>query len=195
MNRVTPAEIKSLADYELARDAFRKRVLEVKDARRVRVGEHLTFLFENHETVLYQIQEMLRVERITEPKAIAHEIETYNDLIAAPDELVATLLVEYEEPGERARMLRELVGLDRHVSLIVVGAAPCRAVFDEAQMSEQKISSVHYVRFPLGADRAAALRGGAGAAIVVDHPRMSARTELGAAQLAALRSDLGEAAR
>jgi hypothetical protein len=190
MNRVTPAEIKSLGDYELARDAFRKRVLEVKDVRRVRVGEHLTFLFENHDTVLYQIQEMLRVERITEPKAIAHEVATYNDLIAAPDELVATLLVEYEEAGERARMLRELVGLDRHVSLVVDGKPPCRAVFDEAQVSEQKISSVHYVRFPLGGDRAGALRGGAGAAIVVDHPRMAARTELGAAQLAALGTDL-----
>ncbi len=190
MNRVTPAEIKSLADYELARDAFRKRVLEVKEVRRVRVGEHLTFLFENHDTVLYQIQEMLRVERITEPTAIAHEIRTYNDLIAGADELVATLLVEYEEPGERARMLRELVGLDHHVSFIVDGAAPCRAVFDEAQMSEQKISSVHYVRFPLGKEGAEALRGGAGATLVVDHPRMSERAVLTTENLTALCLDL-----
>ncbi len=192
MKRVEPAEIKSLADYELARDAFRKRVLEVKNVRRVRVGEHLTILFENHDTVLYQIQEMLRVERITEPTAIAHEIRTYNELIAGPDELVATLLVEYEEPGERARMLRELVGLDRHVSLVVDGEAPCRALFDEAQMSEQKISSVHYVRFPLGGDRSVALRDGAGAALVVDHPRMSERAVLDAESLAALRSDLAD---
>jgi hypothetical protein len=190
MNRVTPAEIKALADYELARDAFRKRVLEVKDARRVRVGKHLTFLFENHDTVLYQIQEMLRVERIIEPKAIAHEIRTYNDLIAGPDELVATLLVEYEDADERTRMLRDLVGLDRHVSLIVDGHAPCLAVFDEAQMSEQKISSVHYVRFPLGKEGAEALRGGAGATLVVDHPRMSERAVLDAEKLAALRLDL-----
>jgi len=190
MNPVSPAEIKPLADYELARDGFRKRVLVAKDARRVRVGEHLTFLFENHDTVLYQIQEMLRVERITEPKAIAHEIHTYNDLIAGPDELVATLLVEYEDSGERARMLRDLVGLDRHVGLRVAGQPPCPAVFDAAQVSVQKISSVHYVRFPLGRERAAAVRGGAAMEIVVDHPHMKARAAVSGEQLAALRADL-----
>jgi len=156
---VSPSEIKSLGDYELARESFRKRVFSVKDARRVRVGEHLTFLFENHDTVLYQIQEMLRVERITEPAAIAHEIRTYNDLIAGPDELVATLLVEYEEPGERARMLHELVGLERHVGFAVAGHPQAAAVFDAAQIADEKISSVHYVRFPLGRERAAAAVG------------------------------------
>ena len=191
MKRVTPGEIKSLGDYELARDAFRKRVLVVKDARRVRVGEHLTFLFENHDTVLYQIQEMLRVERITEPAAIAHEIRTYNDLIAGPDELVATLLVEYEDPGQRARMLRELVGLERHVQLVVSGTAAVPAQFDAAQLADEKISSVHYVRFALGRERAQALAGGAAVEIVVDHARMSARATLTPPQLAALREDLG----
>ena len=191
MNPVSPAEIKTLGDYELARDTIRSRVLDVKAARRVQVGEHLTFLFENHDTVLYQIQEMLRVERITDAGAIAHEIRTYNDLIAKPDELVATLLVEYEDAKERARMLRELVGLDRHVSFVIAGASPCVAVFDEAQIAVDKISSVHYVRFPLGRARADAFRGGGLAEIAVDHPRMTVRTLLTAAQAAALRTDLG----
>jgi len=188
---VSASEIKSLGDYELARDTFRKRVFAVKDARRVRVGDHLTFLFENHDTVLYQIQEMLRVERITEPAAIAHEIRTYNDLIAGPDELAATLLVEYEDPAERARMLRELVGLERYVSFAIAGQAAAAAVFDAAQIADEKISSVHYVRFPLGRERASALRRGAGAEIVVDHPHMHARVALTPSQVAALSEDLG----
>jgi len=190
MKPVDVSEIRSLADYERERDEFRKRVLTVKEPRRVTVGNHLTFLFENRDTVLYQIQEMLRVERISDPAAVAHEVETYNELVPGRDELTATLLIEFEDASERAVMLRALVGLERHVKLEVDGCDPCPAVFDERQMAPDKISSVHYIRFPLGKERAAALRRGAAAEVVTDHPRLSARSALSAAQRAALAEDL-----
>jgi hypothetical protein len=191
MKPVDISEIRSLPDYERERDDFRKHILAIKAPRRVIVGDNLTFLFENRDTVRYQVQEMLRVERITEPAAIAHEVATYNELVPGRDELRATLLIEFEDAAERAVMLRALVGLESHVKLEIDGCDPCAAVFDERQMSPDKISSVHYIRFPLGKERAAALRGGAAAEVVTDHPRLSARTALSAVQRAALADDLG----
>lgn len=192
MNRVEASEVKSLADYELARPELRKRLLEIKAARRVAVGDHMTILFENHDTVLYQIQEMLRVEKIEEPKAIKHEIATYNELIGDTDQLGATLLIEYAEPAERDVKLRELLGLESCVLMHVAapGLEPCRARFDERQLGDERISSVHYVSFPLGPDLAAAVRAGAGVAMEIDHPRMKCRIELSAEQTGALAADL-----
>jgi len=190
MKPVQVSDIRTLADYERQREEFRKHILAVKEPRRVTVGNHLTFLFENVDTVLYQIQEMLRVERITEPAAIAHEVETYNELVPGRDELTATLLIEFEDPAERAVMLRALVGLERHVKLEIDGCEPCAAVFDERQMSPDKISSVHYIRFPIGRERTAALKSGAAVEVVADHPRLSARSALSAVQRAALAEDL-----
>jgi hypothetical protein len=190
MKRVDISEIRSLADYERERGEFRRHVLAIKEPRRVTVGSHLTFLFENRETVRYQVQEMLRVEQITDPAAVAHEVETYNELVPGRDELTATLLIEFEDAAERAVMLRALVGLERHVKLEIEGCDPCAAAFDERQMSPDKISSVHYIRFPLGKERAAALKSGAAAELVTDHPRLSARSALSAVQRAALAEDL-----
>lgn len=193
MKPVDASEIRAIPDYERGRDEFRKHVLAIKEPRRVTIGSHLTFLFENRDTVLYQIQEMVRVERITDPAAVAHEVATYNELVPGRDELTATLLIEFEDASERAVMLRALVGLERHVKIEIDGCQPCAAVFDDRQMSPDKISSVHYIRFPLGKERAAALRGGAAAEVVADHPRLSARSALSAVQRAALAEDLGAA--
>jgi len=189
MKPIEPSEIRSLEDYELGRSEQRRRVLAIKEPRRIAVGEHLTLLFENRDTVLYQIQEMLRIERITEPRAIQHEIDTYNELIPGDDELTATLLIEYPEPDERDRRLRELLGLEKHVYLEVEGER-CAAVFDERQWSEERISSVHYLRFPLGRRAADAIRRGARPVIVVDHSALTARVELTEEQRAALAADL-----
>jgi hypothetical protein len=190
MKPVQISEIRPLADYERERDEFRKFVLGIKEPRRVTVGNHLTFLFENRDTVRYQIQEMLRVERISDSAAVAHEVDTYNELVPGRDELTATLLIEFEDSAERAVMLRALVGLEHHIKLEIDGCDPCAAVFDERQMSPDKISSVHYILFPLGKERAAALTSGAAAEVVSDHPRLSARSALSAVQRAALAEDL-----
>jgi hypothetical protein len=95
------SEIRHIADYEAERKSWRPEVMALKDRRRIRLGEHMTFLFENRETVRYQIQEMMRIERIVEPEAIRHELDTYNELIPGPNELSASLLIEYETPAER----------------------------------------------------------------------------------------------
>ena len=190
MKRVEAAEIESLEDYQLGRAARRKEILEIKGRRRVAVGDHLTLLFENHETVLYQIQEMLRVERITELRAIAHEITTYNELVGGTDEVCSTLLIEYADETERDARLRDLVGLQEHVRLEVDGVGACRAEFDLRQMSTERISAVHYVRFRLGGELATAIREGAAPEVVIDHPEMAARAVLTADQAAALADDL-----
>jgi len=190
MKAVEPSQIKSNPDYALERDAYRKRIFAIKAPRRIPVGEHLTVLFENRDTVLYQIQEMLRVEQISDPRAISHELATYNELVPGTDELKATLLIEYEDETVRDQWLRRLLGLENHVALEVEGARRCRAVFDTRQMSAERISAVHYVGFPLGGRAAQAVRDGAAAAIVVDHPAMQARAQLSAQQLEALREDL-----
>jgi hypothetical protein len=190
MKPIEASEIRSNADYALARDEMRSRVLAIKKARRVHLGDHLTILFENHDTMLYQVQEMMRVEGIEDPKAIAHEIKTYNELVPGRDELKATLLVEYAEPAERDAALRALVGLQDSVALEVEGAGRVMALFDDRQISDGRISSVHYLTFALGSEVAAGLRGGAGATLHVCHPELTVSTALDYAQLAAVRGDL-----
>jgi hypothetical protein len=181
-------EIRSIAEYELERATWRPQVMTIKDRRRIRVGDHLTFLFENRETVRYQIQEMMRIERIVKAEEIAHEVATYNELIPGPGELSASLLIEYETPAVRAVMLHDLLGLEWHVWMVVDGMAPAPARFDERQIASDRVSAVQYVKFPLSREAAAAWK--AGAAIVVDHPAYTATRKLTAAELAELAADL-----
>ena len=169
MKTLELSEIANIADYELGRQALRPRMIALKDRRRVRVGPHLTLLFENRETVRYQIQEMMRIERITELDAIRHEVETYNELVPAPGELSASLLIEYESPEERDVALRDLLGLENHLWIEVDGQPPSRARFDDRQISSDRLSSVQYVKFPLTAAQCAQWE--RGARIVVDHPK------------------------
>lgn len=190
MRKIEAAEIRSNDDYEHARDEVRKRLLEIKRLRRIAIGRNLTLLFENRDTMLYQVQEMMRVEKISDLRAIRHEIDTYNELVPNEGELTATLLIEYDDPHERAQRLRELLGLESHVWLEVEGHDPVAAEFDLRQMGEDRISSVHYIRFALGTERALAVRSGAPVALKIDHPQLHERTALSREQCAALAEDL-----
>ena len=190
MTPITPDDIKTIEDYEIGRDEFRKRIMEIKAPRRVHVGDHFTFLFENRETLIYQIQEMLRVEGIRDLVAIRHEIDTYNELLPDLDEISATLMIEYADEDERSEGLVRLVGLDGHVSLAVEGLPPTQALFDQRQMSEDRISSVHYLKFKLWPPTAAAILGGGIPTIIIDHPAMTVSAALTAEQAAALAQDL-----
>ncbi len=183
MRPVAVSEIKNLAEYELERETWRPQVMALKDRRRIRVGDHLTFLFENRDTVRYQIQEMLRIERIVKPAEVAHEVETYNELIPGPGELSACLLIEYESPEERDVSLRELLGLENHVWL-----AGAKARFDDRQISTDRISAVQYVKFTLTPEQAAQFP--SGAKLVVDHPHYRAERVLSPPELAELSADL-----
>jgi hypothetical protein len=193
MKPVTIDEILDIARYEKRRPELRPRAIELKARRRTPVGDHLTLLWENRDTAWYQIQEMLRIERIVDEDAIRHEIATYNELVPGDRELKATLLVEFPDPAERARRLRELVGLERHLRLRIGDAHVAHAAFDRRQIDEGKISSVQFVTFTLSPEAAAALAAGAAAVVEVDHPALRASGAIAPATLAELRSDLAAA--
>ncbi len=187
MKPVALSEIAGIADYEIERKTLRPRMMALKDRRRIRVGNHLTFLFENRETVRYQIQEMMRIERIVDLAAIRHEVETYNELIPPPGGLGVSLLIEYAQAEERDAKLRDLLGLEDHVFIAVAGLPPSKAVFNVRQISSDRISAVQYVRFVLTPEQRAQWR--AGVSILVDHPNYQAQTALTADQIAQLESD------
>jgi len=187
MKPVEVSEIKNIADYELERKSLRPAMIALKDRRRVRVGEHLTFLFENQDTVRYQIQEMMRIERMVERDAIRHEVDTYNELIPMRGELSATLLIEYDSPEERAVALHDLLGLEDHVWIAVADQPPAKARFDTRQISSDRLSAVQYIKFPLTPEQRA--RWTRGARIVVDHPKYEAATQLMDGQLDELGND------
>jgi hypothetical protein len=190
MRKIQPADIRLTADYELDRAQVRARLIEIKRNRRIAVGPNMTVLFENRDTMIYQVQEMMRVEKITDLAAIKHEIDTYNELVPGPDALTATILLEYDVAEERDERLKALLGLENHVWLEIDGEEPVPAEFDLRQMSPHRISSVHYVQFNLGPARSAAIRNGATIALTTDHPELKERTHLTAPQRQALAQDL-----
>jgi hypothetical protein len=185
-------EILSLGDYGRVRDRLRPLFIHEKERRRLHVGSHLTLLFENAQTAWYQIEEMIRAEKMTERDAIAHEIETYNDLLPGAGEIAATLLIEYAEAQERDAALVRLVGLERHLWL-KAGTQRIAARFDDRQMSEERISSVQFVKFKLeGVDAAKFLElaGKGEMAVEADHPSLAARGAIGGLLAASLAEDL-----
>jgi len=182
-------EVKNIAEYELARPEIRPRLMALKDRRRIRAGGHLTFLFENRDTVLYQIHEMMRIERLVRPEEIRHEVETYNELIPGPGELSASLLIEYDSPEERAVWLKKLLGLEHSIWFEVDGQGRAPARFDDRQIATDRISSVQYIKFAFSPAQVQAFR--QGARILVDHPAYRAETRLTPQQIEELAADFG----
>ncbi len=187
MNPVELFEIKNIADYEIERQTLRPAMMALKDRRRIRVGQHMTFLFENRDTVRYQIQEMVRIEHTVDLKAIRHEVDTYNELIPLRGELSASLLIEYDTPEERQVALHDLIGLEEHVWMAVADQPRSKARFDTRQISTGRLSSVQYVKFPLTPEQRT--RWSQGARLVVDHPKYTCETALTPAQLKDLAAD------
>ena len=171
MNKLSAAELMSLEQYARERAAFRARVLEHKSARQLAVGPNATWSFEDRLTVQYQVQEMLRVERIFEPQGILDELSAYNPLIPDGSNWKATLLLEYD-PAERPRALALLKGVEDRCWVEVAGHPRVFAIADEDLEREnaEKTSAVHFLRFELSAPMIAALRSGAGLAAGIDHP-------------------------
>ena len=191
-NQIPRSEILDLGDYERKRDEIRPRAIAARAVRRVELGPNATIAFENRETVAYQIQEMLRAERIAKDAEVAHEIETYSDLLPTSGELSATLMFEFPEPDSRAVQLHDLVGFEDHLRIELDGAGSSPARFDRRQIDADRISAVQFVRFPLGAEQRAALSRG-GAHIVADHPAYRFRAAIPDATCRALVADLEEA--
>jgi hypothetical protein len=191
MKPVDRSEVLALSAYEEIRERFRGRIIEEKKRRRVALGSNMTAVFENHDTALYQIQEMLRTERINAEAAIAHEIETYNALVPGPRALSLTLMVEYPEREERERMLTALAGLESAIYLSV-GARRVAATSEERSEDRSRTTAVHYLAFDLGEELSAALLSGQPAALVVEHPAYAAEAPLSAQTLESLKSDLND---
>ena len=183
MRKVQRSELVDYQTYGDTRDQTRKRIIEeVKPPRRVEVGPYLTFTFENAETMRYQVQEMMRTERIAREADILHELATYNAVLGDEGELACTLLVGVDDPAERARRLREWRALPDHLYVRCDDGTLVRPVYDRAQLDEEKISAVQYLKFPVGSRRPVA--------VGCDLPALAAETALGAAQQAALLADL-----
>jgi hypothetical protein len=182
----------SLEAYARERHAFRARVLEHKKHRSVHLGERVTLLFEDELTIRYQIQEMLRIERIFEEEGIRHELQAYNPLVPDGANLKATMMIEYPDPAERQRALARLRGVEGRVWLRVEGGARVPAIADEDLERENadKTSAVHFLRFELDAAARQALRGGSGLALGIDHPQYQAMVDVAPDVRAALAADL-----
>jgi hypothetical protein len=183
---VAREEILDYATYEERRAEIREAVMRTKAVRRIHVGPHLTFLFENHDTIRYQVLEMVRAEQMVKDADIRHELETYNELLGAPGELAATLLVELDDPALRAEKLAKWLALPKHLYAQRADRTKAYARFDARQVGETRVSSVQYLKFDVG--------GEAPLAIGCDHPdpELSHETKLTAEQRAALQSDLDE---
>jgi len=173
---ITRDSLLSLEAYAKARSGFRERVLAHKKTRTVHLGDHVTLIFEDELTVRYQIQEMLRIEKVFEEAGIQGELDSYNPLVPDGTNFKATMLIEYEDPAERTVALARLVGIEHRLWVQVEGSARVLAIADEdlPRETETKTAAVHFLRFELTPEMASALRGGAGLAIGVDHPQYQA---------------------
>jgi len=190
MKPITLDELWDLTSYELQREAYRAGIIALKRHRRVAVGPRVTFIFENRDTVRFQVQEMLRTERTVKPEDIQAELDVYNELLPRAGELSATLMIEITDLGEIRPVLDQLIGLDEHV-ILRVGDFEVRASFDPKQFEEDRISAVQYVRFPLGDAVAAAFSDPATpASLALEHPNYTHTTPLEGDTRASLIEDL-----
>jgi hypothetical protein len=183
MRTVRREDLLDWVTYDERRAELRARAMAEKDRRRVVLGEHLTFLFENFATVRHQIQEMMRAEHIVREADIEHEIQTYNELLGGPGELGCTLLIAIEDPAERSRRLREWSALPEHLYVRLDDGRRVAARFDARQRGDDRLSSVQYLKFPTGGDLPVAvgtdLPGLAGEALFTEEQRAALAEDLG----------------
>jgi uncharacterized protein DUF3501 len=189
VNKVALEDIVGNAAYERVREKSRQRIIELKRRRRVSVGDNLTLVFENRDTVIFQIQEMMRAEKIADLDKIREEIEVYNELIPAPGELSATLFLEIEDQTHLREDLLQFLGIDEAVYL-KVGNHSIHARFEEGHSKEDKISAVQYVKFTFSEATLQAFVKGEKAELVIDHPNYQASAAIEADTRQSLVEDL-----
>lgn len=189
MKPITRTDIKGPALYQGIRDDVRKRIIELKRPRRVLIGDRVSMVFENRHTLLFQIEEMLRAESLSNDEQIEAEIEVYSALMPTASSLSATLFIELP-PGADARAeLDRLIGLDEHV-VLHIGPHALHAEFEPGRGTHERISAVQYTRYPLSDEaKRALLRTGTELAIEIDHPKYRHRIELGEETRASLAGD------
>jgi hypothetical protein len=171
LGKLNASDLYTLEAYARMRPAFREKVIAHKKNRQVQVGPNAVLVFEDRLTMQYQIQEMLRVERIFEPDGIQDELDAYNPLIPDGSNWKATFMLEYPDPEDRKHQLARLKGIERRVVVTVMGFSPVYAIADEdlEREDETKTASVHFLRFELTPDMARAVKTGADIALGIDH--------------------------
>jgi hypothetical protein len=179
MPRIARASLLSLETYAKERERFRAKVIAHKKTRIVHLGEHVTLMFEDELTIRYQVQEMLRIERTYEEAGIQDELDVYNPLIPDGDNFKATMMIEYPDVVERARMLAKMKGIEDRVWLQAEGCKRIYAIADEDLPREnaEKTAAVHFLRFQVDDESRASLKYGVPLAIGVDHPEYAATQE------------------
>ena len=172
MPKITRDSLMTLETYAKARVDFRAKVIAHKQTRSVALGANINLIFEDELSVRYQVQEMLRVEKIFEEAGIQDELAAYNPLIPDGSNWKATMMIEYPDVEERQRMLAKLVGVEDRVWARVAGHSPVYAIADEdlERSTDEKTSAVHFLRFELDAQMKQSLKSGAALALGVDHP-------------------------
>lgn len=171
MTNLKREDLMSLEEYATKRADFRKQVLELKKDRKVALGEHATLYFENEQTIRYQIQEMLRIEKVFEADGINEELEAYNPLIPDGSNLKATFMIEYGDPEERAKILSTLVGVEDKVWVQVDGFDKVYAIANEdlERSTEEKTSAVHFMRFELTDEMSKAVKDNKNISMGIDY--------------------------
>ena len=189
---ITPENLMSLEAYTKYRKLHRMDVMAHRQLRSVQLGEHLNLQFESEMTVRYQIQEMLRIEKIFEEEGIIQEIEAYAPLVPDGGNWKATMMIEYPDENERRRELGRLIGVEDRMFVEVEGHARVYAIADEDldRETDEKTSAVHFVRFELNAAIRAAVLAGAGVKLGCDHTNYPAHTSMAPETLASLAADL-----
>jgi hypothetical protein len=182
MRTVQRNEIVDYMTYQETREAFQKDVFAAKERRRIHLSDCFTFLFENSLTIRYQIQEMMRAEKMVKEKDIKHELETYNAILGDRGELGCTFMIELQDPKERDARLREWIDLPNHIYAELQDGTKIYAQFDSAQIGSDRLSSVQYLKF--------AVNGMTPAALGIDLPACEAKTFLTDEQRVALHEDL-----
>ena len=189
---ITSENLMSLEAYSKFRKTHKAEVLAHRKLRSVHLGDHITLQFESETTIRYQIQEMLRIEKIFEEEGIAHEIEAYTPLLPDGSNWKATMLIEYPDVNERKRELARLIGVEDRMFIEVEGHARVYAIADEDldRENDEKTSAVHFVRFEFNAATKAAIQAGAAVKIGCDHTNYPAHVSVPPEALASLASDL-----
>ena len=192
MQKLDRETLHSLEEYSAIRDEFRRKVMEHKRARRIALTDHANLYFEDFLTMKYQVQEMLRAERIFETEGIMDEIDTYNPMIPDGGNWKATFMVEYEDVAERRARLAELVGIENRIYMQVDGNDRVYAIADEdlERETEDKTSSVHFMRFELTPEMVRAAQDGAEIRAGSDHPNLTEEVTLSPESRTSLAGDL-----
>lgn len=195
MKKIELSELKNILDYEKIRESFRGKIIAMKKDRRLKVGDKITLTFENRYTVTFQIEEMMRVERIVDEEKIKAEIETYNELIPSENELSATLFVEVDEQDQVKPVLDSLVGLNKSSVYLQIDGRKTPAVFEEGHATDDRISAVQYLRFKLSPDDVPALaKPSIPIRVIINHQNYRAEADLPEEMRKAIREDFEQGA-